>query len=74
MNLSAPFVRRPVATALLSLGVLLAGALSYLELPVAALPRIEVPSVLVQAQLPGAGPETMAASMAAPGRSGVPSS
>ena len=66
MNLSAPFVRRPVATALLSLGVLLAGALAYLELPVAALPRIEVPSVLVQAQLPGAGPETMAASMAAP--------
>jgi hydrophobe/amphiphile efflux-1 (HAE1) family protein len=66
MSLSSPFVRRPVATALLALGVLVAGTIAYAQLPVAALPRVDSPTIMVQAQLPGASPETMAASMAAP--------
>ncbi len=66
LSLSAPFVRRPVATALLAIGVLVLGAAAYFQLPVAALPRVDSPTIMVQAQLPGASPETMAASMAAP--------
>lgn len=66
MSLSSPFVRRPIATVLLAFGVLVTGAVAYHQLPVAALPRVESPTILVQAQLPGASPETMAASMAAP--------
>ncbi|HUL18338.1 MAG TPA: efflux RND transporter permease subunit, partial [Steroidobacteraceae bacterium] len=66
MNLSAPFIARPVATILLTLGVALAGAASFVLLPVAPLPRIDVPAILVFAQLPGASPEVMASSVATP--------
>lgn len=66
MNLSAPFIRRPVATTLGTLGILLAGSLAYLNLPVAALPQVDFPTISVQAQLPGASPEIMASSVATP--------
>ena len=66
MNLSAVFVARPVATTLLSLGVALAGVLSYRLLPVAPLPQVDYPAISVQASLPGASPETMATTVATP--------
>src|SRR5450432_872128 len=66
MNISAPFIRRPVATSLLALGVLIAGALSYSRLPVAPIPQVEYPVISVGAGLPGASPETMASSVATP--------
>src|ERR1700686_3057935 len=66
MHLSAPFIRRPVATSLLSIAVLLAGAVGFYFLPVAALPRIDFPTIYVRANLPGASPETMASSVATP--------
>jgi multidrug efflux pump len=66
MNLSAPFIARPVATTLLTLGVALAGALAFLKLPVSPLPQVDFPTILVQAQLPGASPETVASSLASP--------
>src|SRR5262245_23164 len=66
MNISAPFIHRPVATTLLSIAVLLAGALAYRSLPVAPLPQVEFPVIQVQALLPGASPETMAAAVATP--------
>ena len=66
MNLSAVFVVRPVATTLLSLGVALAGVLSYRLLPVAPLPQVDYPAISVQASLPGASPETMATTVATP--------
>src|SRR5262249_61419032 len=66
MNISAPFIRRPVATSLLALGVLMAGALAYTKLPVASIPQVEYPVISVQAGLPGARPETMASSVATP--------
>ena len=66
MNLSAVFIARPVATTLLSLGVALAGVLSYRMLPVAPLPQVDYPAISVQASLPGASPETMAATVATP--------
>ncbi|MDR7040531.1 HAE1 family hydrophobic/amphiphilic exporter-1 [Methylobacterium sp. BE186] len=66
MNIAAPFVRRPVAAILLGLALLCAGALSYRLLPVAALPRVDFPVILVSAQLPGASPETMAGAVATP--------
>ena len=66
MNLSAPFVRRPVATSLLALAVLLAGIAAYFQLPVAPLPKIDFPTISVNASLPGASPETMASSVATP--------
>ncbi|MBN8615510.1 MAG: efflux RND transporter permease subunit [Deltaproteobacteria bacterium] len=66
LSLSAPFVRRPIATALFAIGILVLGGVAYFQLPVAALPRVDSPTIMVQAQLPGASPETMAASMAAP--------
>jgi len=66
MNLSAPFIARPVATTLLSLGLALAGGLAYLQLPVAPLPQVDFPTISVQASLPGASPETMAATVATP--------
>jgi multidrug efflux pump len=66
MNISAPFIRRPVATSLLALGVLMAGALSYTRLPVAPIPQVEYPVISVSAGLPGASPETMASSVATP--------
>jgi multidrug efflux pump len=66
MNFSAPFIRRPVATGLLALGLLLAGAVAARFLPVAALPSFDIPTIVVFAARPGASPETMASSMAAP--------
>jgi multidrug efflux pump len=66
VNISAPFIRRPVATSLLSLALLLAGAVAYRMLPVAPLPQVEFPVISVQAVLPGASPETMASSVATP--------
>ncbi len=66
MNISAPFVKRPVATILLMVGLLLCGIASYPLLPVSALPDINYPTISVTAQLPGADPQTMASSVATP--------
>ncbi len=66
MSLSSPFIRRPVATTLLTIGIALAGALAFTRLPVAPLPRVDFPTVSVSASLPGASPETMAATVATP--------
>jgi multidrug efflux pump len=66
MNLSAPFIHRPVATTLLTIAIALAGALSYFFLPVSPLPQVEFPTISVGAQLPGASPETMASAVATP--------
>ncbi len=66
MSFSEPFIRRPVGTALLSVAVLMAGALGYMNLPVAPLPQVEFPTISVSAGLPGADPETMASSVATP--------
>jgi multidrug efflux pump len=66
MNISAPFIRRPIATALLMVGLLLGGLVTYRLLPVAALPNVNYPTIQVTAQLPGADPETMASSLATP--------
>jgi len=66
MNISAPFIQRPVATTLLTIGVTLVGAVAFRFLPVAALPQVEFPTIAVSASLPGGSPETMATSVAAP--------
>ncbi|MFI4923280.1 MAG: efflux RND transporter permease subunit, partial [Burkholderiales bacterium] len=66
MNLSVPFIQRPVATTLLTLGVALAGLVAFNMLPVSPLPQVEFPTIFVQASLPGASPETMAATVATP--------
>jgi multidrug efflux pump len=66
MNISAPFISRPVATTLLTLGIAMAGALAFLKLPVAPLPQVDFPTISVSAQLPGASPETVATSVAEP--------
>ncbi|WP_287066392.1 efflux RND transporter permease subunit, partial [Ramlibacter sp.] len=66
MNLSAPFVRRPVATTLFMLVILMAGAAGYALMPLAALPQVELPTIQVSAELPGASPELMATSIATP--------
>src|SRR5579862_2642930 len=66
MNVSLPFITRPIATILLSVGVFLTGAVAYAFLPVAALPAIEFPTIHVSASRPGADPSTMAATVAAP--------
>src|SRR5438309_7245442 len=66
MNISAPFIKRPVGTSLLTLALLLAGALAFNFLPVAPLPQVEFPVISVSAGLPGASPETMASSVATP--------
>ena len=66
MNFSAFFIRRPVGTMLLTLGIALAGIVSYVQLPVAPLPQIDFPTINVLAQLPGASPETMGSSVAEP--------
>jgi len=65
-NLSAPFIDRPVATTLLTLGIALAGAIAFRLLPVSPLPQVDFPTISVQASLPGASPETMAATVATP--------
>jgi len=66
VNISAPFIHRPVATILLTAGVALSGAAAFMLLPVAPLPRIDVPAIFVSAQLPGASPEVMASTVATP--------
>ncbi len=66
MNLSAPFIRRPVATTLLTLGLALAGAVAFFRLPVAPLPQVDFPTISVRATLPGASPEVVATSVATP--------
>src|SRR5581483_11286721 len=65
-NISAPFIARPVATTLLTLGIALAGILAFSRLPVAPLPQVDFPTISVNAQLPGASPETVATSVASP--------
>jgi multidrug efflux pump len=66
MNVSTPFIHRPVATTLLTVAVALAGIIGFLVLPIAALPQIDYPTISVQASLPGASPEIMASSVATP--------
>ena len=66
MNISAPFIQRPIATALLMVGLLVGGLVTYRLLPVAALPNVNYPTIQVTAQLPGADPKTMASSVATP--------
>ena len=66
MNLSALFIHRPVATTLLTIAIALAGTLAFLNLPVSSLPQVDFPTISVQAQLPGASAETMAATVATP--------
>ena len=66
INFSAPFIMRPVATFLLSIAILLAGAVAYTLLPVASLPQVEFPVISVGASLPGADPDTMASAVATP--------
>src|SRR5262245_64236129 len=66
MNPSRLFILRPVATALLTVGVLLAGAVAYLQLPVSALPQVDYPTIQVMTFYPGAGPDVMASSVTAP--------
>jgi multidrug efflux pump len=66
MNISAPFIRRPVGTTLLTAAIALAGLVAYLQLPVAPLPHVDFPTIAVGAALPGASPEIMASAVAAP--------
>jgi len=66
MNISEPFIHRPVATTLLTIALGMAGGIAYFALPVAPLPEVEFPTIMVSAALPGASPETMASSVATP--------
>ncbi|MGB6976895.1 MAG: multidrug efflux RND transporter permease subunit [Gammaproteobacteria bacterium] len=66
MNLSAPFIKRPIGTALLALGIAIAGIVAFNFLPVAPLPQVDFPTIAVTALLPGASPEIMATSVATP--------
>ena len=66
MNLSAPFIRRPIATVLIMVALLVGGAIGYNLLPIAALPSVDFPTLSVSAQLPGADPKTMASAVAQP--------
>ena len=66
MSISTPFIRRPVATSLLTAALVLVGLAAYPFLPVAPLPRVEFPTISVSANYPGASPETMAATVAQP--------
>ena len=66
MNISEGFIRRPIATSLLMAAIALFGAVAYRSLPVSELPNVDFPTLLVTAQLPGASPETMGASVATP--------
>src|SRR6266699_6256087 len=66
MNISAPFVIRPIATTLLMIGLTLLGVVAYMLLPIAGVPQADVPTIRVTAKLPGANAETMASSVAAP--------
>src|SRR6202790_4690472 len=66
MNISEPFIRKPVATTLLVVAITLAGAAAYRVLPVSPLPEVEFPTISVSAALPGADPETLASAVATP--------
>jgi hydrophobe/amphiphile efflux-1 (HAE1) family protein len=66
MNISAPFIVRPIATTLLMIGVTLVGLVAYFVLPIAGVPQVDVPTIRVSADLPGANAETMASSVAGP--------
>jgi len=66
MNISAPFIRRPIGTSLLTLALLMSGVLAFTFLPVAPLPQVDFPVIQVSASLPGASPETMASAVATP--------
>ncbi len=66
MNISAPFIRRPVATSLLGIATLLAGLIGYRLLPVSSLPQVDFPTIQITTQLPGANPDTMASLVTAP--------
>jgi HAE1 family hydrophobic/amphiphilic exporter-1 len=66
MSISEPFIRRPIATSLLMLGVLVFGIGAYSLLPVAALPRVDFPTIVVSVNYPGASPDTMASAVATP--------
>src|SRR5476649_1453275 len=66
MNVSAPFIHRPIATSLLGIAVMLGGMLGYLWLPVASLPQVDFPTIQVTTQLPGASPDTIASLVTAP--------
>ncbi|HYQ18044.1 MAG TPA: multidrug efflux RND transporter permease subunit [Polyangiaceae bacterium] len=66
MNISEPFIRRPIATTLLAAAIVLSGIAAYLRLPVSPLPNVDFPTIQVNAALPGASPETMASSVATP--------
>src|SRR5437868_11868792 len=66
MNISGPFVARPVATTLLTIGIALAGIFAFFKLPVSPLPQVDFPTISVTAQMPGASPETMATTVATP--------
>jgi multidrug efflux pump len=66
MNISEPFIKRPVATTLITIGIVLAGILGFRFLPVSPLPQVDFPTIMVSAQLPGADPETMSTSVASP--------
>src|SRR5262249_6235545 len=66
MNVSEPFIQRPVATSLLMVGVILMGCLGYYLLPISALPSVDFPTIQVTAQYPGAGPDVMASSVTTP--------
>ena len=66
MNLSRPFIRRPIGSTMLALAILLAGLLAWRMLPVSPLPQIDTPMVVVSASLPGASPVSMAATVAGP--------
>ncbi len=66
MSLSSPFIRRPIATTLLTIAIALAGGIAYFQLPVSPLPQVEFPTINVNAGLPGASPETMASAVATP--------
>src|SRR5258708_22011800 len=66
MNVSRPFIERPIATALLMIAVLLAGMLAYHLLPVSALPEVDYPTIQVYTQYPGASPEVTSSSITAP--------
>ncbi|MFP3587561.1 efflux RND transporter permease subunit [Paraburkholderia sp. SIMBA_055] len=66
MNLSRPFISRPVATTLLAIGIALSGIFAFMKLPVAPLPQVDFPTISIQASLPGASPDTVATSVASP--------
>jgi multidrug efflux pump len=66
MNISSPFIRRPIGTSLLTAAIVLAGIVSYMQLPVAPLPQVDLPTINVQASLPGASPAIIASSVATP--------